>query len=135
MMADNKALIRAHYDAVVNWFDPDAIRTQVADDYFDHQTGRAMSANDVICHAMALHDAFADLSVTLADMIAEGDRVAVRATWRGVHVGAFRGVPPTGRSVVFTGMVFWRVRDGRVAERWAEIDCGALGAQLAAEAA
>jgi len=132
MTINNKALIRAHYDAVINWFDPDAIRTQVADDYFDHQTGRAMSANDVICHAMALHDAFADLSVTLADMIAEGDRVAVRATWRGVHAGTFRGLPPTGKSFVFTGMVFWRVRDGRVAERWAEIDFGALTAQLAA---
>jgi steroid delta-isomerase-like uncharacterized protein len=90
-----------------------------------------MSANDVICHAMALHDAFADLSVTLADMIAEGDRVAVRATWRGVHVGTFRGLPPTGKNVVFTGMVFWRVRDGRIAERWAEVDFGALTAQLA----
>jgi len=129
MITDNKALIRAHYDAMINWFDPDALRTQVADDYFDHQSGRAMSANDMICHAMALHDAFAELSVTLDEMIAEGDRVAVRATWRGVHTGPFRGLAPTGRRFAFTGMVFWRVRQGKVAERWAEIDFGALTAQ------
>lgn len=135
MTVNNKALIRAHYDAMINWFDPDAIRTQVADEYFDHQSGRAMSVNEVICHAMALHDAFAELSVTLDDMIAESDRVAVRATWRGVHVGPFRGLAPTGKACTFTGMVFWRLRDGRVTERWAEIDFGALSAQLAAEAA
>jgi steroid delta-isomerase-like uncharacterized protein len=135
MTAHNKALIRAHYDAVINWFDPDAIRAQVADEYFDHQSGRAMSANEVICHAMALHDAFADLSVTLDDMIAEGDRVAVRATWRGVHARPFRGLAPTGKRFSFTGMVFWRVRDGKIAERWAEIDFGALAAQRVVEAA
>ena len=123
-----KDLVRAHYDAVINRFDPDAIRAQVASDYFDHQSGRAMSAEDVIAHGQGLHAAFADLRVTLDDMIVEGDRVAVRATWRGVHVGPFRGFAPTGQRVVFSGIVFWRVRDGRVAERWAEIDFSALGA-------
>src|SRR5262249_11090230 len=131
MTANNKALIRAHYDAMINWFDPDMIRTQVADEYYDHHFDRAMSVNDLICHAMALHDAFADLSVTLDEMIAEGARVAVRATWRGEHVGMFRGVAPTGKRFSFTGMVFWRVRDGQVAERWAEIDFAALMTQLA----
>jgi steroid delta-isomerase-like uncharacterized protein len=131
MTANNKALIRAHYDAMINWFDPDMIRTQLADEYYDHQSDRAMSVNDVICHAMALHDAFADLSVTLDDMIAESDRVAVRATWRGEHVGMFRGVAPTGKRFSFTGMVFWRVRAGQIAERWAEVDFASLMAQLA----
>lgn len=127
MSEASKALIRAHYDAVINWFDPDAIRAQVADDYVDHQSGRAMSADEVIAHAQNLHAIFQDLSVTLDEMVAESDRVAVRATWRGVQTGTFRGRLPTGKRVSFTGMVFWRVRDGKVAERWAEIDFGALG--------
>ncbi len=37
--AENKALIVAHYDAVTNGHDPDAIRRQVADYFFDHATG------------------------------------------------------------------------------------------------
>lgn len=124
--AANRKLVRAHYDAMINRFDPDAIRAQVADDYVDHQSGRSMSADDVIAHAEALHAALADLSVTLDDMIAEGDRVAVRATWRGIHAGAFRGIAPSGKPVMFKGLVIWRVRDGQVAERWAEIDFSGL---------
>lgn len=121
-----KALVRAHYDAVINRFDPDAIRAQIADDYFDHGSGRRMSAEDVVAHGRNLHAIFAELRVTLDDMLAEGDRVAVRATWRGVQVGPFRGAAPTGRRVAFTGMVFWRIAGGRIAERWAEIDFSPL---------
>lgn len=128
---NNKALIRAHYDAMINWFQPDAIRQQLADDYFDHQSGRVMSPAECVAYAQAMHDAFRDLSVTLNDVIAEGDRVAVRVTWRGTHTGRYCGIAPTGERFEFTGIVFWRVREGRIAERWAEIDFAALIAQRA----
>jgi steroid delta-isomerase-like uncharacterized protein len=129
---NNKALIRAHYDAMINWFQPDAVREQIADTYFDHQTGTAQSADDIIAYAQAMHDAFRDLSVTLNDVIAEGERVAVRVTWRGTHTGRYCGIGPTGERFEFTGIVFWRVREGRIVERWAEIDFAALIAQRAA---
>jgi steroid delta-isomerase-like uncharacterized protein len=133
--AKNKALVRKHYGAVINWFEPEAIRKQLAPGYFDHESGRVMSADDVIAHAQNLHAIFRDLSVTLDDMVAEGDRVAVRATWRGVHAAPFRGIAPTGKRFAFTGMVFWRVRDGKITERWAEIGLGALAAQLSEQPA
>ncbi len=129
---DSKTLIRAHYDAVINWFEPEAIRRHIADDYFDHEQGRPMSADDVIAHAQHLHATFADLSVVLDAIVAEGNRVAVRATWRGTHIGPFRGLAPTGKRFSVSGMVFWRIRDGRIAERWAQVDFAALAAQVAA---
>ncbi|MBE7498947.1 MAG: ester cyclase [Verrucomicrobiales bacterium] len=46
----------------------------------------------------------------------------VRATWRGTHQGTFQGVAPSGRKITLTGMVFWRVAKGRIAERWATLD-------------
>ncbi len=63
-----------------------------------------------------------DLHVTIEDLIAEDDRVAVRACWQGTHSAEFRGVPPSRRLVEFTGMVFWRVADGKIRERWAAVD-------------
>lgn len=118
----NKTVVRAHYDAVINAFDANAIRAQVAENFFDHQTGRSMSADEVVAHAQSLHAALSDLRVSIEDIAAEGDRVAVRTVWRGVHMGEFRGIAPTNKPVTFKGMVFWRVRDGHLAERWAEID-------------
>ena len=80
-----------------------------------------------------LHTAFPDLRVEIEDIVAEGDRVAVRARWTGTHRGTLPMMPfpPTTRTVEFTGMVFWRVRDGRIVERWATLDRLALQQQLA----
>jgi steroid delta-isomerase-like uncharacterized protein len=127
----NKALIRAHYQATTNDFDPAAIDRQVGDDFYDHVAGQRMGPEGVKRHLMALHAAFADLTVTIEDMVAEGPLVAVRATWRGTHCGAFGGIAATDRLVQFGGMVFWRVADGKIRERWATIDQTALMQQLA----
>jgi steroid delta-isomerase-like uncharacterized protein len=126
----NKALVRAHYDAVTNGHDPEAIRAQVASDFFDHAAGQPMSAANVIAHSAAMHAIFGELSSVCEAMIAEDDLVAARVVWRGVHNGPWRGIAPTGKRVEFRGMTFWRIRDGRIAERWAEIDFASLEQQL-----
>lgn len=126
----NKALVHAHYDAVTNGHDPDAIRAQVTPDFFDHAAGMTMSADDVIAHSAAMHATFGELSAVSEDMIAQGDLVAARVVWRGVHKGLWRGIAPTGKRFAFRGMTFWRIRDGRIAERWAEIDFASLEKQL-----
>jgi predicted ester cyclase len=68
--------------------------------------------------------AFPNLHVNIEDMVAEDDRVAVRATWTGTHKDVFplMPAPVSNRQVTFTGMVFWRISNGKVAERWAVID-------------
>jgi steroid delta-isomerase-like uncharacterized protein len=126
----NKALVRAHYDAVTNGHDPDAIRAQVAEDFFDHSAGQRMSADEVIAHSRTLHGIFGEFGVTIDDIVSEGDLVAARVTWHGVHRGVWRGIAPTGRRFTFKGMTFWRIRGGRIAERWAEVDFASLETQL-----
>jgi predicted ester cyclase len=46
-----------------------------------------------------LYSAFPDLKVTVADMVAEDDKVVVRFEAPGTHTGDFVGIAPTGRSV------------------------------------
>ncbi|HLW01443.1 MAG TPA: ester cyclase [Ktedonobacterales bacterium] len=60
--------------------------------------------------------AFPDLEWAIEEMVAEGDMVASRFTWRGTHRGAFLGVPPTGKHITVTGMVFDRVVAGKMVE-------------------
>jgi len=81
-----------------------------------------------------LHEAFPDLSVRIERIVAEGELVAVRGTWTGTHRGPFPmlNIAPTNRSLVLKGMVFWRIRDGRIAERWATLDLMGLQRQLTA---
>ena len=66
--------------------------------------------------------AFPDARHAINDLIAEGDCVVLRTTARATHQGRFEGTDPTGRSVEFTGLVVYRIADGRIAESWGEID-------------
>ncbi|MBD3297823.1 MAG: hypothetical protein GF341_04140 [candidate division Zixibacteria bacterium] len=66
----------------------------------------------------SLGNAFANLESDIDDMTAEEDRVDVRFTVRGTHVGEYLGIPATGRHVDFTGMVQYRLENSKIAETW-----------------
>lgn len=70
-------------------------------------------------------DAFPDATLALDACIAEGDLVSLRYTARGTHKGSFQGVEPTGNAVEFSAMGMVRVADGKITEKWVQLD--ALG--------
>ena len=55
---------------------------------------------------------------TIEDLIAEGDKVVVRYTYRGTHQGQWRSAAPTGKEVAFTGNLTYRIVDGKIVEVW-----------------
>jgi len=57
-----------------------------------------------------------DVTVTVDDTVAEGDKVACRWSWRGTHKGPLFGFPPTGKSVQISGFTFYRIAGGKVVE-------------------
>ena len=74
--------------------------------------------------------AFPDLTFTIADQIDAGDRVAMRWFAEGTHTGPLGAAPATGKRIHIEGIIFDRVVDGRVAERWEQWDQPAMLRQL-----
>lgn len=132
-LAANKALVRSHFDAIWSG-DDDAIRAQLAEGFVDHSAtpGMASGAGGVTEGARRMRAVFPDMTVTIDHAVAEGELVAVNATWRGTQRGPFQGIAATNRSVTFTGMVLWRIVEGRLAERWAQVDLASAMRQLQA---
>jgi steroid delta-isomerase-like uncharacterized protein len=120
----NKALVRRQFEELINRKNLSIIDSDMAPDFVDHEAvpGLPSGLAGVRAWISNLHQVCPDFHVTIEDMIAEGDRVVVRNTWRGTHTGPLLGIPPTGRSFVLKGIVIWRIADARICERWATLD-------------
>jgi len=133
----NKDLIRKYYEATTERGDPEIVDQLLTEDFRDHDAPPGTPPGvEGVKHSLAMmRRAFPDLQVTVEDMVAEGDLVAVRATWQGTHKGVYFGIAPTYRLVEMRGIAFWRMEGGKAAERWMTLDRLGLLRQLGAIAA
>ncbi len=76
--------------------------------------------------------AFPDQHVTIEDLIAEGDKVVARVTWRGTHERQWGSIPPTGKQMMFTATHIYRIAEGKIMETWLNSDILAAEGQLGA---
>ena len=78
----------------------------------------------------ALLAAFPDSKFIVDDVIAEGDKVAVRHRLQGTHQAELQGIPATGKQVEIGGIVIFRIENGMVAEAWLNADLMGMMQQL-----
>jgi predicted ester cyclase len=80
--------------------------------------------------------AFPDLRLVLEDVVAGGDKIAIRWTAHGTHKGeaahpALGRVKPTGRQMQATGVTILRIEGGKVVDSWGATNEIAVLKQLA----
>jgi steroid delta-isomerase-like uncharacterized protein len=80
----------------------------------------------------AFTSSFPDLRHEILDLVAEGDRVAVRFNVTGTHKGELQGIPPTGKKVSFIAMDFITLMNGKIVEDWLSVDMMGLMQQIGA---
>lgn len=75
--------------------------------------------------------AFPDLSATVEDVMAEGDKVVTRVTIRGTHQGEIEEFgPPTGRQIEIQDITIHRIEGGKIVEEWERYDNLSIMQQL-----
>jgi predicted ester cyclase len=75
-------------------------------------------------------EGFPDLHLDVQDTVADEEMNAHRILFTGTHTGQFRGLPPTGRKVRFTGLEISLMTDGKAAEHWFQMDTLTMFEQL-----
>jgi predicted ester cyclase len=75
-------------------------------------------------------EGFPDLHLEVQGSAADEGMTAQHILFTGTHTGPFRGLPPTGRRVLFSGLEINRMVDGKVAEHWFQLDSVTLFEQL-----
>ncbi len=112
----NKAIVRRLFEEVYNRRNLAAMDEFIAPDYVNHNASFQVRGPEGAKRAAAAQfEAFPDLHTTIEDIIAEGDKVVVRAT---DHFTDQRD----GKQVALTWIEILRLENGKVVEAWAESD-------------
>jgi predicted ester cyclase len=115
---DNKTFIRRYFEALSGKDKATAVVNRYVTD-------------EELKHHIAFYEAaFPNYELIAEDMIAEGDKVVVRSTFRGTHKGDLMGIAPTGKQVTMPLMLIYRIADDKIVEHWMQADALGMMQQL-----
>jgi predicted ester cyclase len=115
----NEAIYRRIIDEVFNQG-----KLAVADELIDpgcveHQrTGMGDGPDGAKRVAMVLRTAFPDFTLTIQDLVVDGDKVWARQRGGGTNLGSFFGRPPTGKTAFVEVFDVGRFEHGKMVEHW-----------------
>ncbi len=131
-MDENKKLIDTFYNRLWNRWDMGCVPEILSEDIsFRGSLGvEKRGHREFIAYVDFIRAAFPDFHNTVEEVIAEGDTVVARLTYRGTHEGALFGVPASGNRIAYAGVAIFRIRDGKIADVWVLGDRLALMEQI-----
>ena len=134
MSEENKAIVRRIVQEIWNGGNLDLADELITPDYVDNVAGSGSPVGpegfkDAVS---GVRDAFPDFTITINDMISEGDKVALVWTFIGTHKGELMGIAPTEKLIEFDGIYLYRFKDGKLVERSGKRDMFKLMSQLGA---
>ena len=134
-MADYKALAREMYDSIAAGADIDAaVDRFMAEDFVEHEAVPGMGATRETPREMfkMMHTGFPDFRTVVHDVLQDGDKVVVRATFTGTHQGEFMGVPASGNPVEIEVIDILQFRGDQAVAHWGVMDMAAALEQMGA---
>jgi steroid delta-isomerase-like uncharacterized protein len=123
----NNAIAEKFFESVWNKGDFRVLDTLISPDAIDHSNvgGKPkMEKGSASFRAIVsmFRSAMPDIQLTIDDEVYAGDKVVHRWTLTGTDTGGVMGMPPSGKKLTFTGTTIVRMDDGKIVERWANVD-------------
>ena len=120
----NKNTVTEFIDALFTKGDLGVVDDYLAEEFINHDPPLGVTADREGMRAAGamFRAAFPDWHSEMDILVGEADLVVEHFTASGTQQGEIFGVPPSGRTVALPGINIWRVRDGRIVERWGRLD-------------
>ncbi len=129
----NKAVVRRFVDEVLVGGSVAAVDELVADGFQPHTWPSDPTGKAALKAAIERVGAgLADVTMTIDDLVAEGDEVVARLTASATQVGPFMGLAPSGRAYTIGEIHIFRIDGGQIVEHWHQADMLGLMRQLGA---
>jgi len=128
---ENKAVVRRFIEEIFVKGNVAAVDQLAAADFTPRSWPSVSPGLENLKQAVARVSAsLSEVRMTIEDMIAEGDRVAVRLTSHAMPTGNFMGIPATGKAYSMAEIHIFRVAAGKVVEHWLQADYLGMMQQL-----
>lgn len=127
----NKAIVRRYIDQVMNNQQHDLIDEFVVESVELNGVGPSIIGQKAVIEFYNMFfAAFPDWHTTIHDMVAEGDKVVVRITSNGTHLGDYETISATGKPYTQNAIVIYRLVNGKIVEGWLQTDMLSMMQQL-----
>ncbi len=114
----NKAIVRRYFEQVFNEQRYDLADEFLAESIELHGSGLPPGLEVVKQWFTGFATSFPNGQTIIEDVVAEGNRVVARITFKGTHLGEMQGIPATGKMVNLPGITIFRMDNGKIAEGW-----------------
>lgn len=120
----NKHIVDVFIQELFTEGDLDAVERHLHPDFVDHDpiVPGANGRESMRQAAAMVRHAAPDWHSDLDRLVAEDDIVVELFTASGTHRADMMGAPPTGNTIVLAGINVFRLRDGKIVERWGRLD-------------
>jgi steroid delta-isomerase-like uncharacterized protein len=130
---DNKEVVRSCFEKVCVHHDVEAASELISENYMMHDPAEpdfpgGREAFKEMCGGF--FEVTRDVSCTIEDQIAEGDKVVTRWTFSGCQTKDMPEIPSKGKCFDISGITISRVADGKIAEEWVNMDTLGFRRQL-----
>jgi predicted ester cyclase len=119
MSANDEAVVRRYYEQMCNERKNELASEIFTSDHVMHdpqvQAGKGPQG---MVEAISTYQTGVNGHWQIEEIFSTGDRVTVRWTGSGEHVGDVNGIPPTGKKVRVDAISIHRVKGDKIAETW-----------------
>ena len=119
MSAENEAVVRRYFEQMCNERKNDLAAELFTEDHVMHdpQVPAGVGPQGMV-DVVSVYQTGVEGHWEIEELFSAGDKVIVRWTGSGTHVGEVNGIPPTGKKLSVDAISIHQLRDGKIAESW-----------------
>jgi steroid delta-isomerase-like uncharacterized protein len=118
----NKEVARSFFEEVLDQGHLERYAESHSEDFVAHAGDHEATLEEDMAAAREERKALPDMRVTVNQIVAEKDLVAVYWTAAGTNTEAGMGFPATGKKIKVDGMTLFRLKSGKICEEWSVWD-------------
>ena len=127
-----KGIARRYIEDIWSKGNLNLLEQLISERFVNHNSGpnESPGINGIKEGVEAFHNGFSDIRFVIEDLVSEEDKIAIRGLFQGIHTEEFLGVPPSEKEITMTWIIILRVEDGKITDRWGNMDEFGLMTQL-----